>query len=124
MADKPKKKMGRPLKVLDFKMLDGLLKIHCTQEEIASIVCMEPSAINDKVKAEFGITFQEYAKEKRSMGKMSLRRAMFTNATNKNNSTMQIWLSKQHLGMSENPVGDDICDGLDWEFEPNANGKT
>jgi len=45
---------------------------------------------------------------------MSLRRDMRKLA--KTNSTMAIWLSKQHLGMSDQPVPDDDAFELinDW----------
>jgi len=49
--------------------------------------------------------FSEAYKRGWEAGKMSLRRDMRKLA--KTNSTMAIWLSKQHLGMSDSPVPDD-----------------
>jgi len=58
--------------------------------------------------------FTEAYKKGWERGKMSLRRDMRKLA--KTNATIAIWLSKQHLGMSDQPVPDDDAFELinDW----------
>ena len=46
--------------------------------------------------------------------KLSLRRAMFNNAIHNNNTVMQIWLSKQYLAMSDNPMSSEGNQPLPW----------
>ncbi len=95
----PKKKMGRPLKEIDYKKLDSLCFIQCTGEEISAILDIDYSNLNKKLKNETGKTFTQYYAEKRSGGKMSLRRRQF--AMSETNPTMAIWLGKNWLGQSD-----------------------
>lgn len=108
---------GRPKKPFDIVQLDKLLALHCTQAECAEFFDLDPKSIATKVMEETGQKYSVYSKRKMQSGKMNLRRAMFTNAIAKNNSTIQIWLSKQHLNMSENPVDPDLCEGLEFDYE-------
>ena len=67
-------------------------------------------------KTVYGRTFADVYKEKRQGGKASLRRQQFKIA--ETNATMAIWLGKQYLGQSDNPVVvettalDKLCDVL------------
>jgi hypothetical protein len=50
--------------------------------------------------------------------KMSLRRAMFNNAIQQNNTVMQIFLAKNFLGMSDSPMDTEANAPLPWnEYE-------
>ena len=55
-----------------------------------------------------------------AMGKVKLKRAMFRNATEKDNATIQIWLSKQWLGYQDSPTTaeDDLV--LPWDTDNKA----
>ena len=95
------KKMGRPLKEIDFDHMDKLLKMQCTLEDVAGWFCCSVDTIERACKRERGVTFAEYAKSKRAAGKCSLRRAQWVNAIQKENTYMQKWLGIQYLGQKE-----------------------
>jgi hypothetical protein len=74
----------------------------CTLEEIAGFFKCCEDTIENFCKREYeGRKFSDVYKENSSMGKISLRRAMFDKAINQKSTAMQIWLSKNQLGMSE-----------------------
>ena len=55
----------------------------------------------------YDLSFSEVFRQKRDLGKTSLRRNQWKLAEN-GNSTMQIWLGKQILKQSESPIQDEI----------------
>ena len=85
-------KGGRHKKPVDEDLLRKLASIHCTMEEMASIVKVSVDTLERR--------FADVIKEERSKGKMSLRRWQWTLAS-KENLGMLVWLGKQHLGQSE-----------------------
>jgi len=97
---KTKKKMGRPIKTINWKQVDQCCKVQCTQDEIAAILGVGIDTLTQKCKEDHGITFQEYSKHKSAGGKMSIRRKQFARA-NKGSDTMLIWLGKQYLGQKD-----------------------
>ena len=82
------------------KEFEKLCGLQCTLDEICSFFNVEDDTLNSWCKKTYKKTFSEVFKVKRGLGKISLRRNMFRLA--ENNSTMAIWLSKQHLGMKDN----------------------
>jgi hypothetical protein len=90
-------KGGRPRIEVDWKVIDGLLKIQCTGEEIASFIDVDYDTINRRCKEAKKMGFADYSKQKRFGGKPSLRRAQWKLAIEGNNPTMLIWLGKQML---------------------------
>ena len=86
------KKRGRPKLELDVKTIEALARIHCTNEEIAAVMGCSKDTIENN--------FSAIVKRGREEGKSSLRRYMWANAQ-KGNATMQIWLSKNVLGMRD-----------------------
>ena len=91
--------VGRPKTKIDKKEFEKLCQLQCTLEEIAGFDCCDDT-INNWCKQEYGDNFSGIYKNKSAQGKISLRRNMFRQA--ETNSTMAIWLSKQHLGMKDN----------------------
>ena len=89
---KNKNKIGRPRLQLDEEQIINLAKINCTMKEIASVMKCSVDTL------ERG--FADIIKRGQEEGKTSLRRHMWI-AAEKGNITMQIWLSKQLLGMRE-----------------------
>jgi hypothetical protein len=87
--------MARPRLQLDEEVIIELAKIHCTMEEIASVMKCSKDTLEDRYSA--------IIKEAKKHGKTSLRRYMWLNAK-KGNTAMQIWLSKNLLGMREPTV--------------------
>jgi len=84
--------MARPKIVIDENLVYDLAKIHCTMEEIAAMCKCSVDTLERR--------FADIIKKGKEEGKQSLRRKMFEKA-NEGNTTMMIWLSKQHLGMSD-----------------------
>jgi hypothetical protein len=92
------KKRGRPRIELTEKQLDELKTLagmHCTNEEIAQFFGMSTDTLT--------ANFAEPLALGKARGKISLRRSLWGSA-NKGSVRAQIWLSKQHLGMSEKVV--------------------
>lgn len=85
-----KNKGGRPLKEIDPEIVRKLAAIHCTKQEIASVVgCHIDTLYTER--------FSEILRVGVDEGKMSLKRKMYEVAM-KGNASMLIWLSKQYLG--------------------------
>ena len=84
--------MARPRKEVNVELLEELAKLHCTQEEMASILKVSVDTLQRR--------FAAHIKEARDHGKMSLRRKMWELALS-GDRTLLIWLSKNELGMSD-----------------------
>jgi|TARA_Y100000593_G_C4055620_1_gene211862 hypothetical protein len=103
-----KKKVGRPKKELDTKLIERLSSIFCTNEEIASVVECHADTLADN--------FSEYLKKGRSRGKMSLRRMQWEKAQT-GNTTMLIWLGKQMLGQKDRLETSEEAQPLPWSYD-------
>jgi hypothetical protein len=101
-------KAGRKPKSFDPELFQDLCKIQCTQGEICNILKTTDKTLVSWVKREYKMEFSEAYKRFADAGKMSLRRAMFKKAVVEGNATMQIWLSKQYLGMTDKIVNENI----------------
>ena len=88
-----KKKVGRPKIQLDYKTIEKLAGMMCTQEEIASYFdCDVRTLQRDK-------EFCRVYKKGLDQGRMSLRRKQYN--MSETNVTMAIWLGKQYLGQTD-----------------------
>lgn len=92
--------MGRPRKEIDYDQLEKLCQLQCTLLEIAYFFGCSDDTIENRVKERFDMTFSEYYKKYSAHGKISLRRFQFE-AAKKGNTSMLIWLGKQHLEQRE-----------------------
>ena len=98
--------VGRDKQIVDPSEVEKLAAIGCKNTEIANW---------------FGITEQtlrynfsdELIKGREGM-KISLRRAMLTNAIQNNNAVLQIFLSKNFLGLMDQPTNTDDAKVLPW----------
>lgn len=99
--DNEKDKGGRPRKEIDWRMFDQLCAIHATLAEISAVLGVSVDTVERHVKEQFGIGFAELYQQKAANGKTSLRRAMWKKALEQQDNTMLIWLSKNHLGMTD-----------------------
>lgn len=95
--------MARPRKEIDQKTFESLCGIQCSLAEIAAVFDCSEDTIERWCKRTYKTTFAEVFAQKRGKGKTALRRAMYRNAVEKGNATMQIWLSRNWLGMTERP---------------------
>ena len=93
-------KMGRPKIEIDWTEFNKLCGLQCSLEEIAGWFNCSVDTIENRVKEVHGITFSEYFAQKRSSGKISLRRKQYE-AAMAGNPTLLIWLGKQYLGQSD-----------------------
>lgn len=91
---------GRPPKQINYRILDNLCKIQCTETEIAATLELHTDTINRHIHEDFGVSFTEYVAEKALVGKRSLRRKQYELAL-KGNVTMLIWLGKNYLGQAD-----------------------
>ena len=99
--------MARPKKVINQKQFESLCAIQCTQEEICNVLDVTDKTLTRWCNEVYNLSFSEIYEQKRDIGRMSLRRNQFKLAEG-GNTTMQIWLGKQVLKQSENPVMDNI----------------
>jgi hypothetical protein len=90
-----KAKMGRPRTEIDLDMAERLGSIQCTLAECEAVMKIGVSTLSMRP------DFLEAYKRGREKGKISLRRVMWKHA--ETNPTACIWLSKQYLGMQDNP---------------------
>ncbi len=99
-ADKPKKKMGRPRKEIDKAQFEALCGIQCTLEEVCAVLDVQDDTLNRWCKETYdGKTFSEVFKQKREIGKVSLRRAGFKLA--QKSAPVHIFYAKNYLGMTD-----------------------
>ena len=93
--------MGRPLKEISKEQFEKLCAMFCKRNEIVSFFDISEDTLERWVKRTYdGQTFAVVYDQKAANGRISLRRAMLQNALS-GNTTMQIWLSKQYLGMAD-----------------------
>ena len=117
-----RKQMGRPIKDVDEKILANLSQIGCTQEEIGSIVGISARTLQRR--------FADLLEVNKNKGKASLRKKMWDKAVKKDNTNMQIFLSKNYLGMSDKVQQTNVTEPLPLIIEAQAeevkdiNGKS
>ena len=96
--------VGRPKKEVDSKILGNLASIGCTIEECASVMGVSARTLRRN--------YAEIIDQNKEKGKASLRKKMFDKAIKKDNTHMQIWLSKNYLGMKDRTVNENINEPL------------
>ena len=102
MGDK-KKKVGRPSFSVDWTKVDELLKYGANGKQVAARLGIHYDTLVNKLaedKPNYS-NFSEYIREKRSIGDTLLLEAMYKNAIENEDKTMQVWLSKNRLGYTD-----------------------
>ena len=92
--------MGRPRIEIDWTEFEKLCELQATLEEIAGWFNCSVDTIENRVKEVHSITFSEYFSQKRSRGKISLRRRQMQLALN-GNPAMLIFLGKNYLHQAD-----------------------
>jgi hypothetical protein len=95
---------GRPVKLINWDLVDELLLAGCDGAEIAPHFDMHPHTFYDRVQLEKGTLFTDYRLEKKSKGDSILRHSQYKKAigaTDKGDNTLLIWLGKQRLSQRE-----------------------
>ena len=98
--------VGRDNIVVDPSEVEKLAAIGCKDIEIAKWFGIKPDTLRRNFAAEL-------TKGREGM-RISLRRAMLTNAIQNNNAVLQIFLSKNFLGMMDAPTNTDDAKVLPW----------
>ena len=93
-------KRGTKLTEIDWPTVDNMCAIHCTGEEMASILSIDYDTLSRACKRDHKVKLAEYIKQKSASGKMSLRRKQYSTAIG-GNVTMLIWLGKNWLGQTD-----------------------
>ena len=95
---------GRPKIIVDIEILKNLASIGCPDYEIASVLNVSARTLNRN--------YAEIIDQFREKGKASLRKKMWDKAVKKDNTNMQIWLSKNYLGMKDRTQTETITEPL------------
>lgn len=106
--------MARPRKEIDKKQFESLCGLQCTREEVCAFFEISEKTLDAWCKRTYRQSFSLVFSQKRSKGKISLRRSQFQLA--EKNANMAIWLGKQYLGQRE---PDSKTDGKPPEAENN-----
>lgn len=93
MEKKETKKMGRPQREIDLRLVARLAKIQCTIQEISSILDIPYGTLTNRP------DFTAVYKKNCEGGKCSLRRLQFKLA--QKSAAMAIFLGKQYLGQKD-----------------------
>ena len=101
---KNRKGAGRPKIIVDIEILKNLASIGCPDYEIASVLNVSARTLNRN--------YAEIIDQFREKGKASLRKKMWDKAVKKDNTMMQIWLSKNYLGMKDRTQTETITEPL------------
>lgn len=105
-ANKTEKRQGagRPRIVIDIEILKNLASIGCPDYEIASVLNVSAKTLRRN--------YADIIDQSKEKGKASLRKKMFDKAIKKDNTHMQIWLSKNYLGMKDRTQTESIVEPL------------
>ena len=100
--------VARPKKEINARQFESLCGLQCTKEEICLVLDVTDKTLESWCKRTYGGKgFSEVFRQKRGIGRVSLRRSQFELAQ-KGNVTMLIWLGRQYLGQSEEPRQEDL----------------
>ena len=91
--------MARPRKEIDQKQFENLCGLQCTKEEICGWFGITDKTLDAWCKRTYKQGFSDVFRQKRGLGKISLRRHQWKLA--EKNANMAIWLGKQYLGQRE-----------------------
>lgn len=98
--------IGRDKTIVPPDQVQELAALGCTDRDIANFYGIAESSLR--------YNFSDYLVKGREELKISLRRAMLKNATVNLNAAVQIFLAKNLLGMSDQPINSDNHEPLPW----------
>ena len=123
----PKPKQLKAIEVYGYEVGRGMNKRIVSPEhiyELAAIGCNDSEIARwfDLQESTLKYNFSDILAKGREDVKMTLRRAMLKNALG-GNAVMQIWLSKNLLGFSDNPTHADDAQPLPWNDSDEVEGE-
>ncbi len=93
-------KTGRPNKNFNQQEFEKLCAMQCTEQEICDWFQTSEKTLTEWCRRTYdGLTFSQVFRQKRGVGKISLRRTQFHLA--EKSPAMAIWLGKQYLGQKD-----------------------
>ena len=91
---------GRPKKEIDQKQFETMCALQCTLDEICAMLDVSDKTLEKWCKDTYdGMNFSDVFRQKRELGRMSLRRMQWKLA--EKNATMAIFLGKNYLGQRD-----------------------
>lgn len=94
-------KAGRPKANIDWGVVRVCFRAQCTVTEVAGKLGIDTDTLYKRCQQDLGCNISELSAECKQKGQADLRISMFESAESGSN-TMQIWLSKNYLGMKDN----------------------
>ena len=99
MARPSKTNGGRPKKPIDWKEVEKLCHLQCSEIEIADWFHISTDTLDRRLKEEKGVSFAVFFETHRVSGKIALRRNLFK--LSEKYPQAAIFLAKNWLGMSD-----------------------
>lgn len=99
---------GKNRTVIDPREVQHLAELHCSIQEMADFFQVPRETLK--------YNFRDIIAKAKETTKQRLRKAQISLAL-KGNATMLIWLGKQYLGQSENPIDTNTNSPLPWNDE-------
>lgn len=99
--------IGRDKVIVPPEQIQELAALGCRDNEIANFFRITESSLR--------YNFSDYLIKGREELKITLRRAMLNNACKNNNAAVQIFLAKNILGMSDQPIDSEANQPLPWD---------
>ena len=99
-----KNKGGRPKSEFSKKQFEQFCAYQCTKEEVCAFFDTTDKTLEGWCKRTYGKGFSDVFREKREIGKASLRRTQFQLA--QKNAAMAIFLGKNYLGQTDRPINE------------------
>lgn len=130
VKDKKKRKTRSDAK-LDFTKIphkvefETLLSVQCTLQECAGHFGVDKNTVVSAFKRAHGehVTWTDMQERFGASGRISLRRAQFQMATEKNNAIMAIWLGKQWLGQVDHKQIENLDTPVTIVYKDSKTGK-
>ena len=98
--------------IIPLAEVEKLAELHLTYTHMADYYGVKESTFKDH--------FRHVVEIGRAKTKQKLMNAMLTNALDKHNPTIQIWLSKNLLGFTDQPINTDEDQVLPWLEQTNS----
>ena len=91
---------GRPKSIIDWELVDNLLRAQCTGTEIAGQLGISTDTLYNHCETEKKTNFSAYSQEKKESGKAMLRSMQYQTAM-EGDRTLLVWLGKNHLDQTD-----------------------
>jgi hypothetical protein len=99
--------VGRDKKVIDPQDVEKLAAMSCTDRDIAEYLGIKEDTLR--------YNFADILQKGRADARITLRRAMMDNACKNMHASVQIFLAKNLLGMSDQPIDSEANAPLPWD---------